>query len=87
MARLNLPASLDDLKKREGAATISDWAQVLKLDTVVWTALMSNFEAVVKKPFSTPEAISYLRGLSAPAKVRAAEYIWRAPQFVRTPVR
>jgi hypothetical protein len=41
----------------------------------------------MRKPFCVQEAINYLRELEPPAKVKAAEYIWRAPEFVRTPLR
>ena len=54
---------------------------------MVWTALFSNFATMVKRPFSVPEAIAYLKCLPTAAKVRAAEYVWRAPEFIRTPLR
>jgi hypothetical protein len=58
-----------------------------QVDAVVWTALPSNFDAEVHKPFSIAEAVRHLSGLTPVAKVKAAEYIWRAPDFVRTPLR
>jgi len=87
IARLPLPTLPTALPEYEGAAEVVAWAAAQKLDVVVWTALTSNFETEVKKPFSTGEAIAYLKRLSAPAKVKAAEYFWRAPDFVRTPLR
>jgi len=63
------------------------WASARGLDAVVWTALTSNFADKVKSPFSIDEALDYLKRLSPAAKVKAAEYIWRAPEFIRTPVR
>lgn len=87
IARLNMPVSSDGCAEQSGVSDIAVWAQSRKLDVVVWTALTSNFAIEVKKPFSVPEAIAYLRRLAPAAKVKAAEYIWRAPEFVRTPLR
>ncbi len=76
------PSPPNDLEK-----AIIDWATEKRLDAVVWTALKSNFEEKVKKPFSTGNAIAYIRNLSVGGKVKAAEYVWKAPEFVRTPLR
>jgi hypothetical protein len=43
--------------------------------------------AWVGKPFSVVAAIAYIKGLSPEGKAKAAEYVWRAPDFVQTPVR
>ena len=66
---------------------IGIWAKEQKLDVVVWTALPSNFDEKVGQPFSIPCAIAYLKGLPPEGRAKAAEYIWRAPEFVRTPLR
>lgn len=87
VARLNLPATHSDLPKIEGATEIAAWAATRALDVVIWTALQSNFDSEVKKPFTVQEAIAYLKRLPAPAKAKAAEYIWCAPKFVRTALR
>lgn len=50
-------------------------------------ALLAGRRCSVKRPFSVPEAIAYLKRLPPAAKVRAAEYVWRAPEFIRTPLR
>jgi hypothetical protein len=63
------------------------WARTKELDAVVWTALKSNFEEKVKKPFSVGAAVAYVKTLGPAGKVKAAEYVWRAPEFVQTPVR
>jgi hypothetical protein len=68
-------------------ASILSWAREQKLDAVVWTALKSNFEEEVKAPFSVDAVVAYLKTLAPAAKVKAAEYVWRAPEFVQTPVR
>lgn len=87
VARLNVGTACDDLPKLEGAAEIAEWAITRELDVVIWTALESNFEVEVGKPFTVQEATVYLQRLPAEAKVKAAEYIWRAPEFIRTPLR
>ncbi len=66
---------------------ILEWAEAKKLDAVVWTKLSSNFERRAGKPFSVETAIEYIAALRPPSKVKAAEYVWRAPEFVRTPLR
>jgi len=72
-----------------GAASdpIGAWAQSKELDAVVWTALKSNFEEKAEQPFKVGAAVSYLKTLRPEAKAKAAEYIWRAPDFVSTPLR
>jgi len=69
------------------AGAIALWARENSIAAVVWTKLSTNFEAEVKKPFSVAEALAHLSRLTPQGKARAAEYLWRAPEFVRTPVR
>jgi hypothetical protein len=85
IARMNVVADTSSADKSEEG--IAPWACARGLDVVVWANLPSNFVNKVKKPFSIREAIEYLKRLPTPAKVKAAEYIWRAPEFVRTPLR
>ncbi len=75
--------SCDKVSRR----AIVSWARVKQLDVVVWTDLQSNFSDKQHTPFSTQAALSYLRTRSPEAKVKAAEYIWRAPDFVQTSLR
>ena len=87
IARMTVVTSADDQSLvHEGAKEAAPWARARGLDVVVWTALPSNFAKKVKKQFSVQEASNYLKGLPAPAKVKAAEYIWRSPEFVCTPL-
>lgn len=69
--------------------TLKAWARTKGIDVVVWTDLASNFEAksTIKKHFSVINAIAHLQLLSPEAKAKAAEYIWRAPAQVDTPLR
>lgn len=65
---------------------ISAWAERKSLDIVLWTALSGDFDAVSKRAF-VRAAVKYVQGLTAEGKAKAAEYVWRAPNFVRTPLR
>jgi hypothetical protein len=67
--------------------SIVAWARERELDAVVWTALKSNFACKERKPFSLAAAIDYLKRRNPEEKVKAAEYVWRACEFVQTPVR
>jgi len=66
--------------------TISAWAEEKRLDVVLWTALGGDFDAVFEKDF-VRAAVKYVQELKAEGKAKAAEYVWRAPEFVRTPLR
>jgi hypothetical protein len=63
------------------------WAKKKKLDVVIWTALESNFAKIKSEQFSVPNAVRHLQALTPEGKVKAAEYVWRAPAFVSTPLR
>jgi hypothetical protein len=67
--------------------TIVQWAKDRKFDVVVWTDLESNFTQEGRNPFDVERAVAHLRSLSPAAKAQATEYVWRAPQFVATPLR
>ena len=67
--------------------TIRNWAIDKKIDVVVWTDLCSNFEEVCGKPFTIEAALAHIQALDGEAKSHAAEYVWRAPDFIDTPLR
>lgn len=87
VARLDLPLPQTDLPREQAARVIAAWAQDRRFDSVIWTALEANFESVVQTPFSVSSAVCYLQALPVAAKVKAAEYVWRAPEFAQTPLR
>jgi hypothetical protein len=66
---------------------IVNWARGKNLHAVVWTARKSNFEKMVGERFYVAAVVDYAKTLTPAGRVKAAEYIWRAPEFVRTPVR
>jgi hypothetical protein len=78
------PALPNTIEKED---PIVAWARERKLDAVVWTALKSNFKEKVKKTFSVKAVVAYVKTLSPAGKAKAAEYVWRAPEFVQTAVR
>lgn len=78
-------------REREALKSIRHWASENKMDVVIWTDLASNFEeeskSIGNKPFSIEAAISYVQALDPEEKAMAAEYVWRAPEFIDTPLR
>jgi len=69
--------------------TIKVWTSCKKIDVVIWTDLTSNFQEKSKgrKPFSIESALSHIQSLDDKGKAKAAEYVWRAPEFIDTPLR
>ena len=68
-------------------AAIWEWAKGKQLAFVVWTALPNNFKKETGLEFSVEAAIHHVQQLPAEGKALAAEYVWRAPIFVDTPLR
>ena len=66
---------------------IADWARERSIPGVVWTGLESNFKELKDEEFSVDAARRHVVSLSATGKERAAEYVWRAPDFIDTPLR
>ena len=69
---------------------IRAWAKKSSLDAVVWTALESNFTQKNKAnqtDFSVENAIRHIKNLTREGKTNAAEYVWRAPDEIRTKLR
>jgi hypothetical protein len=71
----------------EVARTVREWAEGHKTQAVLWTALTSNFHHETGTPFSVPAAVAHVAGLDRYGKQKAADYVWRAPDFVVTPTR
>ncbi len=80
---------LNEQRTRPSAVekAIIAWAAEKKLDAVVWTALQTNFEDKIKRPFSIEQAIAHIKSLPVNGRLKAAEYVWKAPDFVRTQLR
>jgi len=73
----------------ESAKNIGVWALGKSIDVVVWTDLPCNFseKSAPKKPFTIENALAHIQSLDDEGKAKAAEYVWRAPQFISTPLR
>lgn len=67
--------------------TIASWAAQKNIDVVVWTGLPGDFKEKTGKDFSIPNALAHLQNLSPEGKAMAATYIFRAPDFITTPLR
>lgn len=65
---------------------ISQWAKDQSIDVVIWTDLPGSFSGVPKHEF-VKAAVDHVQRLPAEGKVKVAEYVWRAPDFVVTPLR
>ena len=63
------------------------WLHSHKVDFVIWTDLANNFQERRRQPYTVQAAIKYLQSLDSSGKSLAAEYIWRAPSFIDTPLR
>lgn len=76
-------------REQESLKSIRAWASEKKIDIVIWTDLQSNFQDKSKgqKPFSIEAALSHIQALDAEGKAKVAEYVWRAPEFIDTPLR
>ena len=78
-------------REPEALKAVEGWAANKRIDTVIWTDLPSNFEAEskCKKPFTIDAALCHIQALDLDTvgKAKAAEYVWRAPNFINTPLR
>lgn len=66
---------------------IESWAKSKGIDAVVWTDLHANFEKRTKMSFNEDNVIKYLESLESRAWCKAEEYVRRAPEQIRTPIR
>jgi hypothetical protein len=87
IGRATIAPEAGPLKHAPPEDAIPAWGRTKNLEAVIWTALESNFEEKTGQPFSVDTALSHLKTLTPQGKVKAAEYIWLAPEFVKTPVR
>jgi len=68
---------------------ITQWADQTDFDAVIWTGLPNNFTELSGqgKSFSHASAIDHIQSLCPVGQWKSAEYIFRAPEFIRTPLR
>jgi len=89
--RENIGCIFGDGSRRQGRDAnsidvISQWAKDKSIDVVLWTDLPGSFDGVAKMDF-LDAAVNHVRQLPPEGKAIAAEYVWRAPDFVVTPLR
>lgn len=80
-------ASRSQSRSTQVLSRVKEWASTKKIDVVVWTDLASNFSEKRKQAYSVSAAIAHLQSLSPAGKAAAAEYVWRAPEFIKTSLR
>lgn len=66
---------------------ITEWAKSKEIDGVIWTDLGSNFEQKTNSAFTIESALKYLDSLEGELKLRATEYIKKAPELTNTELR
>lgn len=76
-------------KEKDVLNIIENWASERKIDVIIWTDLESNFQkkSKTKTSFSIKAALCHIQALDSEGKAKAAEYVWRSPKFVETPLR
>ncbi|MDO8939712.1 MAG: hypothetical protein Q7U98_11180 [Methylicorpusculum sp.] len=81
--------SRNQARDEEVLKAVQNWASKKKIDVVIWTDLESNFDekSECKRPFSIETALCHIQVLDSQGKAKAAEYVWRTPAFVATPLR
>jgi hypothetical protein len=79
----------DEIQGRhlEAIEEIRAWGLRRRLRAVLWTDTPSNFAESQKRPFSVQAALTYIRQQTPQTKSKVAEYVWRSPDFVKTPLR
>jgi hypothetical protein len=90
-SRRHIGCVFADGSRRQGrdadsVEVILRWARGASLDVILWADLPGDFTPVSRNKF-VKAAVNYLQRLPAEAKALAAEYVWRAPDFIVTPLR
>lgn len=68
---------------RNIANNIINWMKKNKLDAVVWTDLKSNWEEIMKCPFTNQKAFNYFKNSTTGTKLLIVEYIFKASQLAK----
>ena len=61
--------------------------EMVDIDAVIWTDLMSNFSENIGYPFNEENVIKYLKNLSSHELIAAEKYVRLAPSVVKTSIR
>ena len=65
---------------------IRQWAKGAAINVVLWTDLPGSSDDVPADEFLNA-AVHHAQQLSPEGKLKAAEYVWRAPDFIQTQLR
>lgn len=80
--------TVEQSNKYPFADLIAQWAQQLRLDAVVWTALgFKHFDSSNDERPLCPDVVRYLGGLRHERQRLAEEYVRRAPRQIDTEYR
>lgn len=66
---------------------VKEWATSKSIDAVIWTDLKSNFFEKLNQQFTYENALDYLTKLEGELKIKAYEYIKKAPSLTQTELR
>ncbi len=85
---VNVKDNLSNSNLSESLTTkIKDWAISKSVDAAIWTGLKSNFFEKLDQPFSIVNAKDYLDKLEGELRIKAFEYIKKAPILTQTELR
>lgn len=86
---VNMKSGKHNGRDLESVERIKGWAEHKGYDAVVWTDLDRNFEEESQNnmTWSLENAQIHLDGISLAGKLAAAEYVRKAPQFIKTNLR
>ena len=77
-------AGTDDPKKLPG---LREWATGREINHVIWTALEPRFRGTKDERPSVDQALAHLSNLTGHDRVKAEQYVRRAPRQIRTAYR
>lgn len=63
---------------------LTQWNETKKFDAIIWSDFSSRFTDAIHQPFTLPNVITFLDGLSVKEKVEALKYIRNTPQQITT---
>jgi hypothetical protein len=63
---------------------LAQWNKAKKFDAIIWSDFSPRFTDAIHQPFTLPNVITFLDGLSAEEKVEALKYIRNTPEQITT---
>jgi hypothetical protein len=87
IASIDLDGNSDLNSQDRVVDSVRIWLRETAMDAVIWTDLKPNFRETLGSEFSVEEAMSYLKRLNGNTRLKAWEYLEKAPAAVQTPLR